>query len=156
MRRPDAVLTQARGDERGQIGGVEALAFGVLVLVLGVLGMATAWAVVDAKVAATSAAREAARAYVESDGSATAWPDAADRGREAFAGHGRNPANLDLPRPPEPFARCGPVTVTASTNLNMPRLPGIREVARQVRVKASHTEVVDPYRAGIKRGTGCG
>jgi len=153
--RPERHRSRPEGDERGQIGGVEALAFGVLILVLGVLGLATAWAVVDAKVAAASAAREAARAYVESDGSEAAWPGAADRGREAFAGHGRNPATLDLPRPPEAFRRCGPITVTASTNLDLPRLPGIRDVARRVQVRASHTEVVDPYRAGVRRGAGC-
>ncbi len=140
------------GDERGQIGGVEAMIFGVLVLVVGVLGLATAWAVVDAKMASSSAAREAARAYVESDGSGQAWIDAAERGREAFAGHGRNPAAIDLPRPDDAFGRCGPITVTASTNVDLPRLPGIRAVARRVRVRASHTEVVDPYRAGLGRG----
>jgi hypothetical protein len=138
-------------DERGQVGGAEAVAFGVLVLVLGMLGAATAWAVIDTKVAAASAAREAARSYVESDGSAAAWDEAAGRGREAFAGHGRNPAALALPRPPESFARCGPVTVTASTTLDLPRIPGVRAVARRVTVRASHTEVVDPYRAGLGR-----
>lgn len=156
MNRPVTVSGRLRRDERGQVGGVEALVFGVLVLVLGILGVATSWAVVDAKVAAASAAREAARAYVESDGSDAAWPEAADRGREAFAGHGRDPAAVELPRPPEPFGRCGPVTVTASTNLDLPRLPGIRAVARRVRVQARHTEVVDPYRAGVGRGAGCG
>ncbi len=146
---------ERRDDERGQVGGIEALSFGVLVLVLGVLGVASAWGVIDAKVAATSAAREAARSYVESDGSVAAWADAADRGREAFAGHGRNPSAVDLPRPAEAFGRCGPVTVTATTSVELPRLPGLRPSARRVRVQASHTEVVDPYRAGISRGRGC-
>lgn len=143
-------------DERGQIGGAEAVAFGVLVLVLGMLGAATAWAVVDTKVAAASAAREAARAYVESDGSDLGWDDAARRGRDAFAGHGREPSALHLPRPAGDFERCGPVTVTASTAIDLPRLPGIRAVARQVTVRASHTEVVDPFRSGLSRsGGGC-
>ena len=146
-----------RRDEGGQIGGVEAVAFGVLVLVLGMLGAATAWAVVDTKVAAASAAREAVRTYVESDGSAAAWDHAVDRGREAFAGHGRDPAAVRLPRPPDGFGRCGPVTVTASTALELPRIPGVRALGRRVTVRASHTEVVDPYRAGIGRaGVTCG
>jgi len=142
-------------DERGQIGGVEALSFGVLILVLGVLGLASAWAVVDTKVAAASAAREASRSFVESDGSATAWAVAARRGREAFAGHGRDPAAIDLPRPDDTFGRCGPVTVTATTTVELPKLPGIRAAARRVQVRASHTEVVDPYRAGVRRGGSC-
>ncbi|MEO5679233.1 MAG: hypothetical protein ABIS47_06155 [Acidimicrobiales bacterium] len=147
--------SRRRTDEQGQVGGVEALAFGVLVFVLGMLGMATAWAVVDAKVAAASAAREAARSYVESDGSVTAWDDAVGRGREAFAGHGRSPAALEMPRPVERFGRCAPVTVTAVTNVDLPRIPGIRAVARRVRVQASHTEVIDPFRAGLGRGVAC-
>lgn len=142
-------------DERGQIGGVEAVAFGVLVLVLGMLGAATAWAVVDTKVATASAAREAARAWVESDGSGGAWGDAADRGREAFAGHGRDASALQLPRPDGDFSRCGAVTVTASTAVDLPRLPGIRAVARRVTVRASHTEVVDPFRSGLGRSGAC-
>src|SRR5207248_1263005 len=52
-------------DERGQIGGIEAVAFGVLVFVLGLLIVVNAWGVVDAKVAAAAAAHDAARAYVE-------------------------------------------------------------------------------------------
>lgn len=145
-----------RWDERGQIGGAEAVAFGLLILVLGVLGAASAWAVVDTKVAATSAAREAARSYVESDGSGAAWDDAADRGREAFAGHGRDPSAVGLPRPAEGFGRCGPITVTASTTIDLPRIPGVRAAFRRVTVQASHTEVVDPYRAGLARqGRAC-
>ena len=142
-------------DEKGQVGGLEAMVFGALVLVLGALGVATAWAVVDAKFATASAAREAARDYVESDGSHVAWSAAADRGREAFAGHGRNPAMLDLPRPADAFERCEPITVTASTNVDLLRLPGVRSVARRVLVQASHSEVVDPYRAGVRRGSAC-
>ena len=155
MTRSGCRVGEPRRDERGQIGGSEALVFGVLILVLGVLGLATAWAVVDAKFAAASAAREAAREYVESDGSDLAWSGAAARGREAFAGHGRDPASLDLPRPADAFERCAPITVTASTNLDLPRLPGVRAVGRRVRVQASHSELVDPYRAGIPRGSAC-
>lgn len=142
-------------DQRGQIGGVEALSFGVLIFVLGMLGAASAWAVVDAKVAATSAAREASRSFVESDGSPAAWADAAARGREAFAGHGRNALAVELPLPGGAFGRCGPLTVTATTSVDLPRLPGIRAALRRVRVQASHTEVVDPYRAGVGRGPSC-
>ena len=152
---PARARQRRAGDERGQIGGVESLSFGVLIFVLGMLGAASAWAVVDAKVAATSAAREASRSFVESDGSASAWANAAARGREAFAGHGRNALAVELPRPGGDFGRCGPVTVTASTTVDLPRLPGIRATLRRVEVKASHTEVVDPYRAGVGRGPSC-
>ena len=52
-------------DERGAVGGIEVLPLGMLVLVVGTLLVVNAWAVVDAKLAASAAAREAARAYVE-------------------------------------------------------------------------------------------
>lgn len=142
-----------RRDERGQIGGAEAVAFGVLILVLGMLGAASAWAVVDTKMAATSAAREAARSYVESDGSDAAWEEATRQGRAAWEGYGRNPSALQLPRPQAPFDRCGPFTVIASAALDLPRVPGVRAAARRVQIRASHTEVVDPYRAGLTRQT---
>jgi hypothetical protein len=48
------------------MAGIEALPFGFLVLVAGSLLLANAWAVVDAKFAASAAAREAVRVYVES------------------------------------------------------------------------------------------
>ena len=54
-------------DEAGQAGGLEGIAFGLLIFVLGTLLIANAWAVVDTKLAVTAAAREAARAFVEAD-----------------------------------------------------------------------------------------
>src|SRR5919202_3284931 len=70
-----------RRDEAGQLAGGEALPFGVLVFVFGVLLIANAWAVVDAKLAVSAAAREATRAYVEAPpgGDAMAAADAAAR-----------------------------------------------------------------------------
>jgi len=52
--------------ERGQIGGFEVLPFGLLLFVSAMLVITNAWAVVDSKFAASSAAREATRAYTES------------------------------------------------------------------------------------------
>ncbi|MGV3758684.1 MAG: hypothetical protein ACO1PW_03960 [Actinomycetota bacterium] len=49
-----------RGD-RGQVAGIEAIPFGLLIFVLGGLLLANAWAVVDAKLATDAAAREAVR-----------------------------------------------------------------------------------------------
>ncbi len=52
-------------DDRGQVAGIEAVPFGILIFVVGALLIANAWAVIDVKMAVTSAAREAARTYVE-------------------------------------------------------------------------------------------
>ena len=55
------------GGDGGQVGGIEALPFGLLVFVVGALLVANAWAVVDAKLAVDAAARQATRHYVEAD-----------------------------------------------------------------------------------------
>ena len=57
---------RCRGDA-GQVGGIEALPFGLLVFVVGALLIANAWAVVDAKFATDAAARQAVRTFVEGD-----------------------------------------------------------------------------------------
>src|SRR2546430_1536361 len=77
-------------DQRGQAGGLEALAVGVLVFVLGTLAVAGVWGIVDAKWAVSDAAREATRTYVESgaDG-ATADRAAQLQAMAVLAGHHR-------------------------------------------------------------------
>ncbi|MBA2283441.1 MAG: hypothetical protein H0W25_19710, partial [Acidimicrobiia bacterium] len=59
-----AAARRLHRDERGQMGGIEALPFGLLIFVVGALLVANAWAVIDAKLAVTAAAREAARTWV--------------------------------------------------------------------------------------------
>ncbi|MEY2465047.1 MAG: hypothetical protein QOH64_3185, partial [Acidimicrobiaceae bacterium] len=83
-------------DEHGQVAGVEALPFGVLLFVVGALLVANAWAVIDAKMATDSAAREAARTYVEAETHEAGLLDATAAAREAIAGQGRDPSRLDL------------------------------------------------------------
>ena len=55
---------------------MEVLPFGFLMFVSVTLLLANAWAVIDAKLAVSAAAREAVRAYVESDD-----PDTGGQGR---------------------------------------------------------------------------
>ena len=71
--------TRCSGD-RGQIAGIEAIPFGVLLFIVGALLVANAWAVIDVKMTVTSAAREAARTYVEAPDHATAVASARRRG----------------------------------------------------------------------------
>ena len=71
---------------------MEVIPFGVLTFVVGALLIANAWAVVDAKMAVSAAAREATRAYVEapSEGDAELeWPE--PQRTRAIAGGGRDP-----------------------------------------------------------------
>ena len=65
------MTARCRGDA-GQVGGIEALPFGLLIFVVGSLLIANAWAVVDAKFATDAAARQAVRTFVEADDPQTA------------------------------------------------------------------------------------
>jgi len=140
--------------EDGQVGGAEALSFGVLIFVLGSLSVVGSWSVVDQKVAVSSAARETVRAFVESGGSEADWSAAQDAGRQAYAGFGRDPRRLVLRRQTGAFRRCAPVTVTASAVLDLPPVPVLRSAARRVVTSARHTEIVDPYRSGLPAAGG--
>ena len=82
-------MTRPRGDA-GQIGGVEAVPFGLLVLIVGILVAAHTWAVVDAKFLTGAAAREATRAYVEAPNAAQGLAAA----EEIFHGRRSVPARM--------------------------------------------------------------
>jgi hypothetical protein len=134
--------------ERGQLGGLEGLAFGVLVFVVGALVILNAWAVIDAKVAAASAAREAARAFVE------AAPEAAEdaamsAAREALRGYGRDPDRMDLRHDDVPFERCVRVTFVVEYRVALGSIPLIGKTASTFVAAARHSELVDPYRSGL-------
>jgi Flp pilus assembly protein TadG len=135
-------------DDRGQVAGVEAVPFGVLLFVVGALLVANAWAVVDAKMAVTSAAREAARTFVEANDVDTARTEAVAAARDAIAAYGRDPGRLGLTGGEEPdaLARCHAVTFTASYRVPAISLPLIGSFGDGFVVHASHTEVVDPFR----------
>lgn len=138
-------------EERGVIGGLESLAFGLLTFVVGALVIANAWGVVDAKFATAAAAREAARVYVESPDEATGLARAEAAARRTIAGFGRDPARLELAPPAgEPFGRCVRATFTASYPVPTIRVPWIGGFSAPViTVSATHSEIVDPYRSGL-------
>lgn len=148
--------TRRRFDDAGQVAGIEVLPFGFLVFVIGVLLLANAWAVVDAKLAVTSAAREAARSYVESDGpdeGAAAAQIAAD---DALRGHRGATDDADLRVELDgPFARC--TRATAEVHLEVPAvgLPFIGGFGRSFDVGARHSEIIDPYRSGLPGEVSC-
>jgi len=154
-------MTLRREDQRG-MAGVEVLPFGVLVFVVGTLLVAFAWGVVDAKVAVSAAAREAARAYVESNvrvagDTAAAEAAGADAARHAVADQGRRSGDPPLhvsfavdPLSGEPgFARCNLVTVTAVYKVPVFNLPWARRAPLFYATTARHREVVDPLRSGV-------
>jgi hypothetical protein len=150
-------------DERGQVGGLEGLVFGVLVFVFGTLLVANAWGVIDAKLAATSAAREAARAYVEAPAGSDAEVVAVQAGREAIAAHGRRPERATITADPLPrqrhsesrYARCARAVATVEYVVPLIAVPLLGQAGNGITVRARHSEVVDPYRSGLAGTAAC-
>jgi hypothetical protein len=139
-------------DERGAVGGIEVLPFAFLVFVAGTLLVANAWAVIEGKVAASAAAREAARAYVESAGPAgDAEEQAAAAARAAIEGHGRDPDRMHLEAvEPLSFTRCARATFEVRYSVATVTVPSIGAFGGGlVTTTARHSEVVDPYRSGV-------
>ena len=146
--------------ERGQVAGIEALPFGLLVFVVGTLLIVNLWGVVDAKFATDAAAREATRYIVESvrvdrDPAAVraGAEEVADR---TLADHGRRRRPTVVVDPTTgTFARCDRVVVTVSTSVPAIRLPFIGGFGDAFDVVASHSELVDPTRSGAGGAAEC-
>jgi hypothetical protein len=142
----------------GFAGGIEVLPFGVLIFVVGSLLVANAWAVIDAKMAVTAAAREAARTYVEADDAFAGRPAAEAAARAALDGHGRDPSRSTVAIAHEgdaPFGRCVRVTVEVHHPVPAIVLPSIGGYGDGFDVTATHTELVDPFRDGLQGGGRC-
>lgn len=123
--------------------------FGVLVFVFGTLLVVNAWAVVDAALAASTAAREATRAFVEAPPDGTAAVRADDAGMRAFAGHGRSTERASVTRVAGAYARCSRVTFEAAYRLPALHVPVVGGLGEGFRVATRHSEVVDPHRSGL-------
>ena len=144
-------MSRVRRDESGQVAGIEAIPFGILTFVVGALIIANAWAVVDAKMAVTSAARQATRAVVEApiNGDPVALADAA--ARSAIRGAGRDPDQLVLTPLDATFARCETVRYEASYRIAAIHVPWVGGFGSGFTATARYAEVVDPYRTGVPR-----
>jgi hypothetical protein len=144
-------VSRIRRDESGQMANIEVLPFGLLTFVVGTLLVANAWAVIDAKIAVSAAAREATRAFVEApvDGDPLGLARAA--ARSAIQGVGRNPDTLDLTPLDGTFNRCETVRFEASYQIPAIRVPWVGGFGSGFTVTARHAEVVDPYRTGVPR-----
>jgi hypothetical protein len=128
---------------------MEVIPFGLLTFVVGALLVANAWAVIDAKMAVSAAAREATRAFVEAPDDSTAPVLAEAAARSAIAGAGRDPAKLTLTPLEAVFARCETVRYEASYQIPAVRVPWIGGFGSGFTATARHAEVVDPYRSGV-------
>ena len=141
---------RCRGDA-GQVGGIEALPFGLLTFVVGSLLIANAWAVVDAKFATDAAARQAVRTFVEGEDLATAEDDAVAAGLASIEGHGRDPDRATVaPVGEATLTRCQRVTFEVVYEVPALALPFIGGYGTApFRVRSTHSELVDPFRSGV-------
>jgi hypothetical protein len=149
---------RATHDDSGQIAGIEALPFGVLVFVVGVLLIANMWAAIDTKLATDAAAREGARSYVEG------WPDAVQSWSKAQAaafeaakaqGRPLSPGDVDLAGLDPAYQRCGRATIVVHHRLATVTIPWIGDFGHAFTVTSRHSERIDPYRNGGGGGDGC-
>lgn len=147
---------RGRGDA-GQVGGIEVLPFGFLVFVAVTLLLVNAWGVIDAKLATTSAAREAVRAFVESPDIGTAVAAAEWRARESLAAYGRDGDRADVGAPalPDGFVRCGRVAVTVTYDVPALTIPFLGGFGGVISVESTATELIDPFRDGLPGAAAC-
>jgi Flp pilus assembly protein TadG len=138
-------------DERGQVGGIEAVAFGMLVIVVGVLIISNAWGVIDAKTAASEAAREAARTFATAPATSDAQADALARqaAMDTLRQLGWTRSGISVQRTGGVFIRCALVTYEVTIPVPVFRLPWLRSDVAAFQATASHSEQVDPYRSGV-------
>lgn len=149
-----------RRGERGQVAGIEALPFGLLIFVAGTLLLVNIWGVVDAKFAVDAAARDAARYVVES-ARGDRLPSDVRAGAETVAlqtlqDHGRRRVPEVRVRPEHALLeRCERVQVTVMTEVPAIRLPFFGGFGDGFDVVATHSELIDPTRSGLGGRADC-
>ena len=145
-------------DDQGQVAGIEAIPFGILLFVVGALLIANAWAVIDVKMTVTSAAREAARSYVEAPDHTSGRKRADAVIDEVLESHGRDRARVRVigPETPDAFTRCTRVAFTVTYPVPAITLPFIGGFGDGFDVTASHSELVDPFRNDVPGEAACG
>lgn len=138
-------------NERGAVGGFEVLPLGLLVFVAGTLLLTNAWAVIDGTLAASAAAREAARAFVESPSADVAEQHAVDAALATIDGHGRSPERAEVTWAAGPdFRRCAKNTVVVRYRVPTLTVPFLGAFGSGfIETSGRHSEVVDPYRSGL-------
>lgn len=146
--------------ERGQVAGIEALPFGLLIFTVGTLLIVNLWGVVDTKFAADAAAREAARHIVETARADTdptvVLAEARVRAESTLADHGRHrPVTVSVESDGADLLRCRRIVVTVITTVPMIRLPFLGAYGDAFDVIARHGELIDPNRSGVGGEADC-
>lgn len=119
----------------------------LLILAFGVIGVSR---IIQAQMAVSAVAREAARAAALANTPAEASSDGMARGQDVAAGYGLSPASLQLSVDPGSLARGSTVQASAHYTVNLSDLPLLGWA--QVTVGSSHSERVDLYRSFWQTG----
>ncbi len=151
-----AAQRKRRGGDAGAVGGVEVLPFSVLIFVVGSLLITNAWGVIDAKLAATSAAREAARAYVEADSAGEGDGAARQAAATVIDSYGRDPSRMGVSyNAGTPFIRCNQFRFEVTYEVPGIALPWVGGLGT-ITVRGRHAEIVDPLRDALAEENSCG
>jgi hypothetical protein len=154
---PSGRAEDARG-ERGAVGGVEVLPLAVVIFVAGLLVVANLWALVEARLTVTSAAREAVRTYVEAADHEAGWSAAGAAAARVMGPRSGEPGRFALELAEDDagrFSRCNRIIVRARYRVPALTVPWLGGLGQGVEVTGTATEVVDPYRDGLA-GVACG
>jgi hypothetical protein len=135
-------------DDRGQVAGVETVALGVLVFVVGLLIATNAWSVLTTRQAADSIAREYVHTYSEQSTRSAAVSAARQAAETVRSSHRIDPNRLSIDEPTS-FAPCARVAVRVIIRVPLARLPFLGTVGG-LDVTVTQRERIDPYRAGIE------
>lgn len=140
-------------DERGQ-AGAEVIA-GCVVLIIGlVFVFANLWAVLDAKMAVSSAARNAVQAYVEQNTPADAERAARAEASELLSS--RFPERWDTETSATRFERCQPIAIRVTVDIPLIAVPFLGSLGGTKTVSATHRSRIDPFRSGVPGEVDCG
>lgn len=138
-------------DDRGIVAGSDVMIFGFAMIILTAIVIINAWLVVDTALAVSAAAREGARAFVESDDVTSAQAASASAVDQVLSeyGHtnptGAQPADISIDG--GVFRRCAVVTVEAKVDVDLVTVPFFGALGSHT-ISASHSERIDPFRSG--------
>lgn len=155
---PNHAATSLRADsEAGFVGGFAGLLFGLAIFLVGTLLAAYAWSVVETKAAASAAAREAARSYIEAPSSAAGLDAARQAALSALSGRVSDPSKASVTLDSGVFGRCQRITISVSYPAPALQLPLVRRIGPLggKTVHAQHSELIDPYRSGLAGSAQC-
>jgi hypothetical protein len=133
---------------------VDGLIFGVLIFVLGLLVVANAWGVIDAKLAASTAATEAVRTFVQTAPDGDPAVQARQTAIAVMVASGRSAERTSVTISGSPV-RCSRVVAVVRYRVPIVAVPLLGGFGSGFVVTATHAELVDPYRSGLIGAAPC-